>query len=422
MSTLKYYVWLSSVRNIGAAAAGKLLRHFGTAENVFFADAGEYAKVPGLSPAEAAALEDKDLARPSGILARCAELGQRVVTIQDAEYPERLRNIYDPPVTLYVKGRLPAIDEEAAIAVVGTRSCTPYGLKTAENCGYTLARRGLLVVTGLAKGVDSAAALGALRGGGAVIGVLGCGIDVVYPASNAALYEDTASAGALISEYPPGTEPVSGHFPVRNRIISGISVGVAVIEAPPRSGALITASRALEQGRDVFAVPGNVDAPTSAGTNRLLRDGAIPLTSPEDIVNEYAGLFPLKIKAGKIKSVPLDKKLERKLVKSRKAAEKTLDSAAGNEYIGSVGDAPAETPPPLTGAEKSVYDALLGLARPGEAAYIDDIIASAGIPAPDALGAMTMLEIDGAVVSLGGGFYAPAGQEKTGEIRAELNS
>ncbi|MDR2615918.1 MAG: DNA-processing protein DprA [Oscillospiraceae bacterium] len=409
MSTLKYYVWLSSAANIGPGTAGRLLRHFGTAERVFFADDGELGRVPDLAAAELASLGNKDLVRPSGILARCAELGQRVVTIQDAEYPERLRNIYDPPIVLYVKGRLPAIDEEAAVGIVGTRSCTPYGLKTAERCGYTLARRGLLVVTGLAKGVDTAAALGALRGGGAVIGVLGCGIDVVYPASNAELYEDVASVGALISEYPPGTEASGHHFPVRNRIISGISVGVAVIEAPLRSGALITASRALEQGRDVFAVPGNVDASTSAGANRLLRDGAIPLTSPEDIVNEYAALFPLKINAGKIKTAPLDRKLEEKLITSQKSTEKTLDSAAGSGYIDTeeTRESVALT---LSGFEKTVYDALRRLARPGEAAHIDDIIASAETSAPDALGAMTMLELDGAVVSLGGGFYAPAKQ------------
>ncbi|MDR1065039.1 MAG: DNA-processing protein DprA [Oscillospiraceae bacterium] len=418
MSTLKYYVWLSALPGIGASAAGKLLRRFGSAEGVFFADPEEQKKTPELTQSELAALSNKDLARPSRILARCAELGQRVVTIQDAEYPERLRNIYDPPIVLYVKGRFPAIDEEAAIAVVGTRTCTPYGLKTAENCGYVLARRGLLVVTGLAKGVDTAAALGALRGGGAVIGVLGCGIDVVYPRSNAELYEDVANVGALVSEYPPGTEVAGHHFPVRNRIISGMSVGVAVIEAPLRSGALITASRALEQGRDVFAVPGNVDASASAGANKLLRDGAIPMLAPEDIVNEYAGLFPLKINGGSVKISPLDKKLEKRLITGQKPTEKGLDSAAGNEYIDTdaaakeqaaqeaVEKAAQKTEDSLTGAEKTVFSALRSLSRPGEAVHIDDIIATVDIPAAEALGAMTMLEIDGNAVSLGSGFYA----------------
>ncbi|MDR0446582.1 MAG: DNA-processing protein DprA [Oscillospiraceae bacterium] len=424
MSTLKYYVWLSAAEGIGAATAVKLIRHFGTAERVFFADAGEYKKVSGITPSEMAALANKDLSHPSGILARCTELGQRIVTIQDAEYPERLRNIYDPPLVLYVKGRLPAIDEEAAIAIVGTRTCTPYGLKTAEKCGYTLARRGLLVVTGLAKGVDSAAALGALRGGGGVIGVLGCGIDVIYPPTNKELYEDVSGVGALISEYPPGTDAAGRHFPARNRIISGLSVGVAVIEAPLRSGALITASRALEQGRDVFAVPGNVDSFASAGANKLLRDGAIPMTSPEDIVNEYSALFPLKINAGKVSTAPLDKKREKKLMEKHSTSQKRLDSAAGNEYIDAERDVDgnlSETTEAdaaaareaeaekiaisLTGAEKAVYDALRRLARPGEAAHIDDIIASAEITAAEALGAVTMLELDGSISSLGGGFY-----------------
>ncbi|MDR0838701.1 MAG: DNA-processing protein DprA [Oscillospiraceae bacterium] len=405
MSTLKYYVWLATRENVGAAAAGRLLRHFGSAENVFFAREEELKAVPELRPNELRALTDKDLSAPSAVLAKCAELGHRVVTIQDAEYPERLRNIYDPPIVLYVKGRLPALDEEAVVAVVGTRSCTPYGLKQAENCGYTLARHGLLVATGLAKGVDTAAALGALRGGGAVIGLLGCGLDVVYPPSNDKLYEDVVAVGALISEYPPGTAAVGAHFPVRNRILSGISVGVAVVEAPLRSGALITASRALEQGRDVFAVPGNVDSESSLGANRLLRDGAIPMTSPEDIVDEYIDLFPLKIKGGKVRSVPLDKKLEKKLLETAAAknggasTEKEIDNSDASDYIDTEKAALS-----LDGNEKAVYDALRNLLRSGEA-HIDDVIALSGLAASEVLGAMTMLEIDGIVSPLGGGFY-----------------
>lgn len=399
MSTLKYYVWLSG--RVGAACAGKVLRHFGTAEAAFFASDSEYAKIEDIKQNEAASLCKKELTTASNILSKCAELDQRVLTIQDAEYPERLRNIYDPPVVLYVKGRLPAIDEEAAVAIVGTRKSTPYGMKTAESCGYELARHGLVVVTGLARGGDTAAALGALRGGGKVIGVLGCGIDVVYPPENGRLYEDVAACGALLSEYPPETEPHSTHFPVRNRIISGVSLGVAVIEAPKKSGALITASRALEQGRDIFAVPGNVDAVMSFGTNSLLRDGAIPLTSPRDIVSEYADLFPLKIKADVGGRVPLDKKLEREMLKpqglSEKATEKTVDKADGAVYIDV--DKIALS---LEGAEKTVFDALRRL---GGSAHIDDIIASSGLGASEAVGCMTMLELEGHVVSGSGGFY-----------------
>jgi len=429
MSTLKYYVWLSTRKGIGAAAAGRVLRHFGTVENAFFATDAEIRKVPDLRNAEQAALRDKDLTEPSDILAESTRLGHRVITIQDAEYPERLRNIYDPPIVLYVKGRLPTIDEEPVIGVVGTRSCTPYGLKQAENVGYELARRGLTVATGLALGVDSAAALGALRGGGAVIGLLGCGLDVIYPPGekSAQLYEDVAAVGALISEYPPGTKALGSNFPVRNRILSGISIGVAVIEAPLRSGALITASRALEQGRDVFAMPGNVDSGASAGANALLRDGAIPITSGEDIVNEYADLFPLKIKSGPIRKVPLDKKAEKRLVATAEEAserkvrqvstEKIIDKTENNAYIDTEESAPSSTQVEavaltLTGVEKTVYGTLRRLLSETNAKqiHIDEVLSalSSDTEAAEVLGAMTMLEIESAIQSHGGGYYGLA--------------
>ena len=430
MSMLKYYVWLATRRNLGSATAGRVLRHFGTVESAFFSSEEELRRVPDIRRDEVTALLDRNLAGASGILADCAQLGHRIITIQDAEYPERLRNIYDPPIVLYVKGRLPTIDEEAVIGVVGTRSCTPYGLKQAEDCGYELARRGLIVATGMAKGVDAAAALGALRGGGAVIGLLGCGLDIVYPPGKRSeqLHEDVAAVGALISEYPPGT-PVHGtNFPIRNRILSGISVGVVVVEAPLRSGALITASRALEQGRDVFAMPGNVDSAASAGANALLRDGAIPMMTAGDIVEEYAELFPMRIKRGVMRKIPLDKKLENRLIadisekhakKTAASAQKSLDNPVPSNYnnsgkpISKTEDAEKQAAAAesvamtLTGAEKTVFNALRRLLDSSSEArvHLDDIIVASELEAAAALGAMTMLEIDGAVEAHGGGYY-----------------
>ena len=194
--------------------------------------------------------------------------------MQDADYPVRLRNIFEPPSLLYVKGQLPVIDEEVAVAMVGTRKASPYGVEAAEKIAYGLSRQGAVVISGAAAGVDSASHRGALRAGGKTIAVLGNGLDVVYPAENEWLYRDIAASGALISEYPPGTAAESWHFPVRNRIISGLSLATVVVEAPEKSGALITANTALEQGRDVFAVPGPIDAPMSRGCNRLIADGA----------------------------------------------------------------------------------------------------------------------------------------------------
>ncbi|MCL2402168.1 MAG: DNA-protecting protein DprA, partial [Oscillospiraceae bacterium] len=231
MSSLKYWVWLSSVSGVSAAVAGILLRRFETPEQIYYADASEFKEI-GIKPADISLLSRKNIEFANRILSKCEEKHFRIITLQDVEYPDRLRNIYDPPIVLYIRGTLPVIDEEAAVAIVGTRSSTPPGIAVSERIGYELARYGLLVVSGLARGIDSAAAKGALRGGGRVLGVLGCGLDVVYPSENEDLYDDVTKSGAIISEYPPGTPPHGGNFPVRNRILSGVSLGVAVVEAP----------------------------------------------------------------------------------------------------------------------------------------------------------------------------------------------
>ena len=272
MAALKYWVWLTALPGLSNRSRLLLLERYGSPEDVYYADPEELAQVEGLTPGQAALLADKSLSRADRILADCARGDMFLLTMQDAAYPARLRDIFDPPVLLYGKGSLPLFDEEAAIAVVGTRSCTPYGLRCAHQMGYELARQGAVVVSGMAKGIDGAAMRGALQAGGFTAAVLGGGVDVVYPAENRRLYEDIAATGVLLSEYPPGTEPLPGHFPVRNRIISGLGLAALVVEAPVRSGALITAHAALDQGRDVFAVPGPIDAAASVGCNRLIRD------------------------------------------------------------------------------------------------------------------------------------------------------
>ena len=221
---LKYWVWLAELPGLKGPARLALLRHFGSPEDIFFADREELLLAEDVPPAQAKLALNRDLSIADRILAECQRLGQRILTLQDAEYPQRLRNIFDPPLVLYVKGRMPALDEEAAIAVVGTRNCTPYGSASAERLSQELAASGAVVVTGLARGVDAAAARGALRAGGTVVGVTGNGLDVYYPYESQSLYDDVAAAGVLLSEYPPGTEPERSHFPARNRIMSGLSV------------------------------------------------------------------------------------------------------------------------------------------------------------------------------------------------------
>ena len=407
MSSLKYWVWLSSVSGIGAVAAGKLLAHFGSPDKVFFAGAHEYGVVEGITRAEIKQLMNKDLALTNEILSSCAEIGCRIMTIRDAEYPDRLRNTYDPPILLYIRGKLPVIDDEAAIAVVGTRNCSPYGIAAAETISYTLARHGLLVVTGLARGIDTAAALGALRGGGKVVAVIGSGVDVVYPPENGPLFEDVARSGAILSEYPPGSPASAGHFPARNRILSGLSLGVAVLEAPKKSGALITASSALEQGRDVFAMPGNVDAKYSEGSNLLLREGAIPLLSAANIIDEYAELFPDKIILEADLTL-LDQRAGERLMKSSRGAgrndendeksddKKEIDNTSGVEYI-DLNIILNE----LSGDEKTVAESI-GLS----VLQVDEIIVKTGLPASQVLTALTILGVRGYVKRSSGSYYS----------------
>ncbi|MDR1299506.1 MAG: DNA-protecting protein DprA, partial [Oscillospiraceae bacterium] len=236
MASLKYWVWLASARGVGAFAARALLARFGSPERVYAAGRGDYERSGPMKKSELDGLSDKALEPSEKAMEKCAQMGYRILTIQDAGYPERLKNIYDPPIVLYVRGALPDVDAEAVVAIVGTRRCTRYGLREAERMGHDVTGRGMLVTTGLALGVDSAAARGALSAGGRVIGVVGSGLDVVYPRENGELFDAVASSGAIISEYPPGAAAAPRHFPARNRIISGISVGVAVIEAPMRSG------------------------------------------------------------------------------------------------------------------------------------------------------------------------------------------
>ena len=304
MSALKYWLWLTELRGLKNQTRLALLRHFGTPEDVFYADAGEILLTEGITREQAAILEDHRLDTADRVLADCQRLDLRLLTIQDAEYPGRLKNIYDPPCLLYVKGRLPAFDEEVAVAVVGTRDATPYGISSAEKLGYGLTKGGAVVVSGLAKGIDAAATRGALRAGGVTVGVVGNGLDVHYPYESRYLYEDVAAAGVLLSASAPGTEPAKNHFPARNRILSGLSLATLVVEAPERSGALITADTAVEQGRDVFAVPGPIDAPNSVGCNRLIREGAVLTADAWDLLQEYEARFPDKLRREEARKEP----------------------------------------------------------------------------------------------------------------------
>ncbi len=304
---------------------------------------------------------DKDLSAAQIILDDCERLGVQVLTIGDEAYPQRLKAIADPPIVLYYKGILPDFDREAAIGVVGTRRASAYGLMSAEKISRQIAERGGLVVSGMAAGIDAQAGWGALRAGKATVGVLGGGVDVIYPTANRELYRAIETQGCLISEYPPGTKPANWTFPQRNRIISGLSLGVLVVEAPEKSGTMITARSAQKQGRDLYVVPGHIDSEFCVGSNLLLQSGAKLATCGWDVLKAYAAQFPDKLG---MTAQPVAPKSKR---------------AAG------------------TSDEQAILDAL----SQGERHY-DDIITASGLDPQKALAVLTMLEIKGVVKTLPG--------------------
>lgn len=288
MADLRYWIALSAVPDIGPVFAKKLLSLFKTPERIFDAEMDDLLSLEGIGINRSKNIKEFSLWEIVDKQIKVLEKeGIDVVSLHDSFYPEMLREIEDAPVVLYMKGDIQPQDRYA-IAIVGSRKPTPYGTSVAENISGELASMGFTVVSGLARGIDSTSHKGALRAGGRTLAVLGSGLDVPYPSENRGLMDKIAGSGCVISEFPPGTSPDKENFPRRNRIISGLSLGVLVIEATSDSGSLITAGCALEQGREVFAIPGNITASTSEGTNELIRRGAILTRRAEDIVEELA--------------------------------------------------------------------------------------------------------------------------------------
>ncbi len=280
---------LTRVPGVGPVTFRTLVDALGSAEAVLRAPASVLRSVNGCPRHVADAIRAFDAwAAVDAELARLGTLGGRLLSLTSGAYPVHLRRIHDPPPVLYILGDLTA-DERRVIAVVGSRRATPYGTATATRLATELARAGFVVVSGLARGIDAAAHHGAMAGSGRTVAVLGCGVDVAYPPEMRGLKDQVRSHGSVVSELPLGAPPDPHHFPVRNRIISGMSLGVLVIEATADSGSLITAKLALEQGREVFAVPGNVGTPTSTGTNRLIKAGATLVETADDLVEQLVG-------------------------------------------------------------------------------------------------------------------------------------
>ena len=285
---MEHFYWfaLKSVPLVGNITFRRLVEHFGSPRKVLESSQAELSGSKVVSQPVAASIASHDY-RSFAESECCAvmEKGIRIIDFLSREYPPLLLEIPDPPPFLYVKGEI--LEYEPAIAIVGSRHETSYGVQAANRLSAELADHGMTIVSGMARGIDTAAHKGALGAAGKSIGVLGCGIDVIYPPENRRLFEEMAEKGALVSEFPMGTGPLANNFPRRNRIISGLSLGVLVVEAAERSGSLITAQSALEQGREVFAIPGSITSGASRGTNRLIKQGAKLVESVSDIMEEF---------------------------------------------------------------------------------------------------------------------------------------
>lgn len=417
MAQLPYWIWLTTRKRLTLRGQQLALSYFGTPEEIYRARQSDIEQVQGLTDKEVAALGQKDLDGAKTILEMCSDQGIRVITSRDTAYPQRLLAIDVPPLVLYYRGKFMPFDELPVVTVVGSRKASAYGLAVARRMGNQIGACGGVVVSGAAKGIDSQALEGALEAGGMVAAVLGNGLDIVYPRESEAVYQAVASRGCLISEYPPGTPPMARNFPQRNRIMSGLALGVLVVEAAKQSGSLITAGLALEQGRDVFAVPGNIGIASSAGSNQLLQEGAMLVTDGWDIMREYMPRYPEHIhelrgtpplelrqsvqprqepflKVASPVEAPKQQKKSRnplKFVKMAKNPEPNGENGIDNEPKRNYIDL-QEKLSALTADEKTIATALI----PGEQ-QVDDIVAKTGLPVARVLACLTLLEVKGYV-------------------------
>lgn len=410
MSDVRYWVWLASLGGVRRRVKNRLIAQLGDVRKIYFSCREDFDRFDFLDSSERDALMDKSLGFAKRALEICEDRGITVLTRSDAAYPARLTEISEPPIVLYVRGRLPDIDAACAVAVVGTRRASEYGLKMAEKMGYGIAKCGGLVVSGLTRGVDEHAARGALMAGGSCVGVLGVPIDALSGDISPIALEVERS-GALVSEYAPGTRRSSHFFRERNRITSGLSVATLVVEAPAKSGALLFAEEAVSQGREVYVVPANADSALAEGSNRLIIDGASPAIDVWDVLGGFSERFPeLRRRA----DYRLDDKQAEQSVRAQEAEDaeneakparktrpkpvkkgllkrlnekKDIDKPKDEEYI--------DLQKQLSGLSETQLKVVTAIKAPHT--HVDDIIEATGLPAASVLSELTMLQVMGFV-------------------------
>lgn len=369
MDDKRFWVGFTLVKGIGAVRLRALLDYFGDAETAWNASLFDLVGA-GLSPKLAERiLQVRSVVNLDEYIAQTVRNGIRILTWNDPEYPAHLSEIDQPPPVLYLRGEMTP-EDAWAVAIVGTRSITPYGRQVTEELATALAQNGVTIVSGLARGVDAVAHRAALNAGGRTLAVLGSGVDKIYPPEHRALAEQIAAQGAILSDYAPGTPPDSANFPPRNRIISGLSMAVVVVEAGDTSGALITAEFAVEQGREVFAVPGSIFAPQSRGPNHLISNGAKILLSPQSV----------------LEALDLTRNVERRAIRKAVPADPT--------------------------------EAILLEALGAEPIHVDDIRARVALPIETVSAALAMMELKGMVRQVGGMNYV-AVREVQAEYRLD---
>ena len=444
-----YWIWLSEALGAGSSAFRRVISLYDTPFDVFRAEESELEQISDLTERAKKALCDKSLQRATEILDLCEREEIGILTYDEDAYPRALREIQKPPMILYYRGNLPDFNHTLCVGIVGTRSMSAYGLRQAYKMSYELASAGAIVVSGMAKGIDGVAAGAALKASGVTVAVLGCGVDVVYPTHHKPLSLEIVKNGVIISEYAPGTRPNSYHFPMRNRIISGLSQATVVVEAGIGSGSLITAKDAILQGRDVFAIPANVGSKGADGTNGLLRDGAKMALSTDDVLAPYEYTYAETLKleafaqsknlqsvdlshlaalgvielskntAGEIKLNPETVSGEKKEKKEKKPASPRTSSQKKEKNAEPNVEAEREettlpTPAPraaipevtlatLTPVQKAILEAI-----PDDGTLSTDAIFALEHPHAEIMAALTMLEIMGLLQKLPGSLYKKA--------------
>ena len=395
-------IHLNLIQGVGLKTVQVLRDVFGSTERALQATSDELRKIDRLSPAVCDLLIHKPVLYP---IERELELihkyGCQVVTLYDAAYPPHLKEIDTPPVVLYVKGELTP-EDALSISLVGSRNAKDYGRKVSYRLSYQLAQRGVTVISGLARGIDTSAHRGALEAGGRTIAVMGNGLSVVYPATNSSLAEKIEASGALVSEFPMAVRPKPRNFPRRNRIISGLTLGTVVVEASNRSGALITARLAAEQNREVFAVPGEIFSELSAGTHKLINDGAKLINTVDDLLNELPPYVLNQIQSQASPSPVPD--TEALPTQASSVEKKDAELVPPQPSLNAQQSVSTPPPPDLTPDEKTIFEAI-----EVPSSHIDTIVRTTQLPIGQVSSVLLMLELKGIIQQLPGKQFAKAG-------------